>query len=348
MQTKIDKFEQNFINPLEGQKREEKPTENYLKKSNEIESDENSKNIDQIESSQSCPFISNGRKTSYDSLSICASQADTLSQTSESSFFLSYSTPNTQQIPTNEIIIDKKTDEETSFYSGVEEYFKNLMPEKFTEYTHTKNYINKNSYLKSWNKRDNGLKIKKDNTIIQENIQMQNYFYFPVIYYPINDFYFNQLPFTLTHQTKKTTKKVKNDKLFKKDKKQNEDEVKNKTQKVQHKENKEHKYEKKDEKKDEIEIEKISISNKEDGKNNNSFFNKNNNYKRNKDSNYKKTSYYNKKYNQNYQRQYSNKYSNYYYNDNDIYEEEKTYHYNNNYHKKRYQRPFENKFYGYK
>ena len=343
MQTNIDKFEQNFINPLQNKEKQTKILDISLKKPNEIESDENHKIMEQFESSQSCPFISNERKKSYDSISVGVSQADTLSQTSESSFFLSYTTPNSQQISINESTQIEIKDKDIPFYFGIEEYFKKIMPNKFIDYTQTKNYIHKNSYLQKNNFRESGLKIQKEN-INQGNIQLQNYFYFPLVYYPINNFFFNHYSNAFSNNTKNNTKNiVKNDKEIQKDKKENEDEIKNNTSKIE--DNEQLQYDKKDE----IENgknEQISNSFRKERKN----FNKNYNYKRNKDC--KNGIYYNKRYNNNnnnYQRQYNNKYSNYYYNENDYYQEERTYYYNNNnYHKKKHQKPFENKFFGYK
>ena len=347
MQTNIDKFELNFINPINNKEKQRKISDNSLKKSNEIETDEIPKKMDLFESSQSCPFISNERKKSYDSLSVGVSQADTLSQTSESSFFLSYTTPNSQHISTNESVQIEIKDKDIPFYYGVEEYFKKIMPNKFIDYTQTKNYIHKNSFLQKNNFRETGIKIQKEN-INQGNIQVQNYFYFPFVYYPINNFFFNQYSNVYSNNAKNNAKNmIKKDTEIQKDKKENEDEVKNNTQKNE--DNEQPQYGKKDE----IvtgKNEQMYNSSKKESKNFNNSFNKNYNYKRNKDYN-KKGNYYNKRYsnnNNNYQRQYNNKYSNYN-NENDIYQDERTYYYNNNnYHKKKYQKPFENKFYGYK
>ena len=339
MQTIIDKFEKNFINTINNKEKQEKIFDNSIKKSNEIESDEIPKIMDQFETSQSCLFINNERKTSYDSLSIGDSQAETLSQTSESSFFLSYTTHNSQPNSASENTQLDKKEKDIPFYFGVEEYFKNIMPNKFIDYTHTKNYIHKNAYLQNYNAIETGLKTQKEN-INQENIQGQNYFYFPFVYYPINNLFFNHYSNAFTNITKKNIKnKVKKDKRIKKDKKENENEFKNTIQKNEY--NEQPKYDKKNE----VETgknEKMFNSFKNEG------FNKNCGYQRNKD--YKKGNYYNNRYNNNnYQRQYNNKYSNYYYNDNNIYQEERINNCNNsNYHKKKTQKPFENKFYCYK
>ena len=322
MQTIIDKFEQNFINTIQNKEKHD----NSLKKQNVIESEEIPKIMEQeFESSQSCPFLSNERKKSYDSLSVGVSQADTLSQTSESSFFLSFSTPNYQPNSTNESTQIDKKDKDIPFYFGVEEYFKKKMPHKFTDYTQTKNYIHKNYYLQKNNSKETGIKIQKEN-IIQGNMPVQNFFYFPFVYYPINNFFFNHYSNAFSNNTKYNTKNIiKNDKEMKKDKKENEDVDKVKSNTPKNEDNAQHNYGKKDE----IENgknEQIANSFKKEGQNFNISFNKNynNNYKRNKE--YKKAHYYNNRYNNNsnnYQRHYNSKYSNYYYNDNELYQEER-------------------------
>ena len=50
MQTNIDKFELNFINPINNKEKQRKISDNSLKKSNEIETDEIPKKMDLFES----------------------------------------------------------------------------------------------------------------------------------------------------------------------------------------------------------------------------------------------------------------------------------------------------------
>lgn len=354
MQTIIDKFNQDLINLLKCQEKERKLSENSLKKSDEIQ--DNSKITEQFESSQSCPFTANNRKPSFDSLSICPSQAETLSQTSESSFFVSYNSSIPQKISSKEIIpVDKKEelDKDIPFFYGVEEYFKKLMPEKFISYTQTKNYLHKNSFIKGNNYRDNIIKKNEDN-YNQEYMQFQNYYFCPIFYYPINNFYYNhnynnfiQKPKNTKNYKVKKDKPIQNNKKENEDKKENEETDKNDNiQKII-----DNGISKDDNKEVEDEINKSEIShnpiNKEEVSKNNSY-KKYYNQKRNKEYNYyKKTSFYNKKNSKIFQRQY-NKYSNYFYDENAFYEEKTRNYYTNNYNKRKYQRPYENKFYGYK
>ena len=345
MQTIKNKFEQNYGNIFQNRENEDKNLENTLGKAKEIQSPEIPKIFDQMELAHICPFIPKDRKASYDSVSVCASQADTLSQTSESSFFLSYTNPNSQQVSTNELIqIENKPNKEIPFFYGVEEYFRKLMPEKFTEYTETKNYKHKKSCLK----KDNQNKKEKN---CQENIQMQNYFYYPIVYCPINTFYFNHFQSAIINNSAKEENenrekdKTEKDKVIKNEIKENKEITRNSKEKDKKKE--ESKVDKKIEIIPKIEIEvDTQASNliKKKGKNRNKNFYQKNNFKKNKNNFYKNT--YSQRNFQNNNRQY-NKYSTNFY-ENEYFQEERTSYYNNNhYHKKRYQRPFENNYYNF-
>ena len=82
-----------------------------------------------------------GRKKSSDSTSISISQIENLSQTSETSHNNSY-TINSNLVFSKDF--NSKEDEENSYYFfGIEKYFFNLMPEKFSEYKKSKNYLPK-------------------------------------------------------------------------------------------------------------------------------------------------------------------------------------------------------------
>jgi hypothetical protein len=100
-------------------------------------------------------------KKSRDSISIDdGSQTDTLSQTSDSSNPLS----NKKRI--NKGFLFEKI--YISFYLGYEEYYRQLMPEKFFEYKKSKNYLSKNSCLK---------KIEQNNYLNYTN-EYINYFHY--------------------------------------------------------------------------------------------------------------------------------------------------------------------------
>ena len=374
METKIDNFEMKFININKNiQKYEEKQNNlEFFSKDKELQ--EISPKIGQKDFSQSNSSLPTERKTSYDSESICPSQAETLSQTSESSFFFSYANANSQLLTVNEIIqIEKKTEKEISFFHGAEEYFYQLMPEKFTEYTNTKNYIHKKNYFKKNSISNYGIKNRMQN-IINEDIPMANYFYFPVIYYPypINSFYFNSFSnININNYNNNQTQKEVN-KEIPKDKNSDEKEIEINLQKEETKEEKSNESKEEEAKKKEVEEQDQKVDEKDQKsdekeqkegekvenieilyskrkqkyyKNQNKFNNWNN-----QDYNYKKSSNKNQRYYQNYNRQYNNnnKYTNYYYDNENFQDGIYNNYYNNNYHKRRYQKPFENKLFSYK
>ena len=361
METKIDNIELKFINNKKiNQKNEERPNNlEFFSKDKEFQ--EISPKIDQKDFSQSSPSLPTERKASYDSESICPSQAETLSQTSESSFFFSYANANSQALSANDIIqIEKKTEKQISFFHGAEEHFYKLMPEKFIDYTNTKNYIHKKNYFKKNTTSNHGIKNRKQN-IIYEDIQMSNYFYFPVVYYPypINSFYFNSFPnININNYNNKTPKE--NTTEIPKDKNSDEKKIEINAQKEEKNEEKgkinEPKDDKNEEKKefgkeDEIGEEKEDNIEVINSKRKQKYYNNTNkyNYRNSQDYNYKK-SYNNKqRYYKNYNNRQYNKNTNYYYYDNENFQDERNnYYYNNNYNKRRYQKPFENRFYNYK
>ena len=377
MTTKIDNLDiisYSFQNP----KKEDERKEKKLELSEELPSVETSQIIDSSEIDQSCPFSPYERKISHDSTSICGSQVETLSQTSESSFFISYTSHNSQMTSSNDMTqIGENRD---SFFAGVEEYFQKIMPEKFKSYTNTRNYLHKSTFLKKKvskiNKTGTGVDNYANNTI------MNNYFYYPIMYCPINAFYLNNIPNFININNNSNNnfqnQKEKNKKISNSTK-SNEKEINNVEQKL--------KKEDKDNKKDECEYEDKDKAIKEDNnaqkenekgedeinpeinviktqERHQNYYNYRNNYNSNnnrskwQDHNYRRNNYksnYNnsKAYVQNYNRKYNNfvnnYYSNNYYDINQDVQGERTRFYNNNYHqKRRYQKPYENKFSKYK
>ena len=329
METKIKSVEIDLLNnQIKSQKNEAKEQEINETFFKEGELPEISLISDQTEL-KSCPCLLSETKISNDSLSICASQAETLSQTSESSVFISYSNANFQQ---NE----KKDEDNIPFYYGVKEYFLKTNPEKFTEYTTTKNYIHKNIYFKPKPKAE---------YYNQENISINNYYYFPIVYCPMNSFYFN-------HFSKVIIKNYNNNKTIKENDKVNEKENNGDAAKETSKDKEEVNFvEKKEEQKKEEQMEENSESLKEKDSQNKKVFNTYNNSYNNRKTHYynnnnKKAYYNNQRYTKNNNRYY-NKYSNNNYSDN-YYQEGRTSYYNNSSYKRRYQKPFENKFYYYK
>ena len=375
MKTKIDNLDiisDSFQNP----KKEDSKKEKKLEISEELPSVETSQIVDSSEIDQSCPFSPYERKISHDSISICGSQVETLSQTSESSFFISYTGHNSQITSSNDIA--QVGENRNSFFAGIEEHFQKIMPEKFKNYTNTRNYLHKSTFLKKTKSKINKIGTGVDN--YPNNTIMNNYFYYPVMYCPINAFYFNNISnfFNINNnsnnnfQNKKEKNKKKNTNT-----KTNEKEINNPEQKNEE----EPKKEDKDNKKDECEYEnkdkvikenendenetnpEINVIKTQDRYQNYSYFrnnyNSNNNRNKWQDYNYRRNNYksnYNnpKAYVQNYNRKYNNNYVNSYYSNNyyDINQDvqgERTRFYNNNYHqKRRYQKPHENKFSKYK
>lgn len=325
METKIKSVEIDLLNnQIKSQKNEAKDLETNEIFFKEGELPEISLISDQTEF-KSCPSLLPETKISNDSLSICASQAETLSQTSESSVFISYSNVNFQQ---NE----KKDEDNIPFYYGVKEYFLKTNPEKFTEYTTTKNYIHKNIYFKP---------KPRTEYYSQENFSINNYFCFPIVYCPMNSFYFN-------HFSKVIIKNYNNNKATKENDKANEKEKNNDEAQETSKDKKEVNFVgKKEEEKKEEQMEESNESLKEKDSQNRIVFNSYNNHRKTHYYNTNKKAYYN---NQRYTKsnnRYYNKYSNYFYSDN-YYQEGRTSYYNNSNYKRRYQKPFENKFYYYK
>lgn len=310
------------------QEKERKLLNNSFQKSDE----ENQKIKGQLESIKFYPLFSNVNKRTFDSFSVCASQGETLSQTSESSFILSHLSDNSQNITTKEIIIqnDKKEDKikDIPFYYGYEEYFKKLQPDKFIDYTKTKNYVHKNNCLKEYNTGDLGVIINEDFSF-QENVLFQNY-YFPESF-PINDCSF--IPF-YNNNNRNRNKKGKIKQRIRKE---------NKSKKINVIENDEQKHDKNGNNEEMCNIKKSTnpINKEENIKNTNHYFKNNYKQRRNKESNYYKNSSF---YKNNYQRN-CNKYSNYYYDENDFYEERRCCYYNNNYQKRKYEKRYENKKY---
>jgi len=299
------------------------------------------------------------RKGSNDTLSINGSQAETLSQTSESSFFLSFPNSNKSQLNSSKenILIENKQNMNVPYYFGVEEYYQKLMPEKFTEYKNTKNYLPKYPKKIRTDESSNTLDQSKSKEMNQNPIKFQYPNYLPFPYYGIfcqfNPIIFNHFSKVFTNNQKNRNRNN-NKKIIKK----NSDDDKpikeeNQENKIYDK-NDEKKEEKKDEKKDNKNEErrdqnekKVQKQQKQYYKNQNTF-NKNN-YKRNTDKefNYHKNSNYNNysgQYKKNYRKNYNYKYDHYnYYDYNDNYQNERSF-YNNNYHKRRNHNMYESQF----
>ena len=203
--------EDNFIY---SKKKEENINQYSLNKINCIKNIEEFKNKNnQKDQILIQSFSLNDRKKSSDSTSMSFSQTENLSQLSEPSSLIS-NTNNFQKIYSNEIIQkDLIKEEEMNFFYGIENYFLKIMPEKFSEYKKTKNYLPKKKLKetekdneKQIEQKDNENSISENDVNMEENkfnqnlnLQMNNNLYYPtygnIFYYTYNTFCFN-CPFT--------------------------------------------------------------------------------------------------------------------------------------------------------
>lgn len=375
MKTIIDNLEiisNSFLKP----KKEDEKREKKLDNSEELATIETSQIMEQSELDQyqyhSCPYSPNKRKKSDDSNSICGSQVETLSQTSESSFFRSYTSPIYQMTSSSSNDVVQVGENNDSFFAGVEEHFQKLMPEKFINYTKTRNYIHKSTFSK---KMKLNININKTGTTTDTNINnnpyMNNYFYYPVIYCPINTFYLNNIQnmFVNNNNNNDQGKKGYNRKRYKKDiiniTTEQKNEQQNKEEKDKIKNENDHEIEvikevikedDKQEKKDNYEVEQECVVDEKQERYQNYRNNYNYNSYKNKwqDHNYRNKYNYNynsnnqRAYNYNYNKKYNNYSNNYYDSNDDIREERTRFYHNNNHQKRRYQKPYENKFSKYK
>jgi len=307
--------------------------------------------LDLPETIKSCQTFGTERKISNDSMSNCGSQNDTLSQTSESSLFLSVANPNKSQInSTSEGVQNEKkveTNKKISFFYGIEEYYRKLMPEKFTEYKKTKNFLSKSSCIKKADLESNieknekvNVNSKKEENKQNQNtnmLQYQNCFYLSCygIFYPVNpanfnSFYFNNFSNIFTKNY------IKNDK-------KKENYITN--EKNEEKEDKEQ-FESKQEQEKETIINEEEICENEENKENDFLINRSK-YK-NKRYLYQKYYYKNPKYNYFISQRYNKKYNKFsYYNSNSVYFEEKSSYYSSYYSKRRFNNDYDNKYYNY-
>ena len=302
------------------------------------------------------------RKASNDTLSVNGSQAETLSQTSESSFFLSFTNSNKSQLNSSKenIQVESKQNVDVPYYFGLEEYYQKIMPEKFTEYKKTKNYLPKYSQTIKREESSNTLEQNKTKEMSQNSMQFQckNYFPFPYygIFYQVNPFMFNHFSKAfISNQYNKNKNKNKNQKIIKNnndnDKPKKEDKIEDKKENIIDEKKDDYKKDNKNEEKDEQIEKKVQKQQKQYSKNTNKtqHASNKNNYKRNIDREYnnqRNPNYnnYNGQYKKNYRKNYNYKYNHYnYYDYNDNYQNERSF-YNNNYHKRRNHNMYENEF----
>ena len=301
------------------------------------------------------------RKASNDTLSINGSQAETLSQTSESSFFLSFTNSNKSQLNSSKenIQVENKLNVDVPYYFGLEEYYQKIMPEKFNEYKKTKNYLPKFSKTIKNEESFSTLEQNKSREMNQNSIQFQyrNYFPFPYygIFYQVNPLMFNHFSKTFINNQynknkNKNKKIIKNNSDDDKPIKEDKIEVKQENKKDNDKKENDKKDNKNEEGNEQIE-KKVQKQQNLYSKNTNKIqhTSNKNNYKRNTDKEYnnqRNSNYnnYNGQYKKNYKKNYNYKYNHYnYYDYHDNYQNERSF-YNNNYHKRRNYNMYENEF----
>ena len=203
--------------------------DNVISKHNKFEDNENK--------DYQKEFYFNSTQSS-DVTSISFSQTENLSQTSENIFIPYDSKQNVELDAQKEL---KLKERDTNYFSGIENYFRKIYPEKFEEYKHSKNFLPKKKKENNINKFGNenlssisldGSGEKKINN--KNNFQYpNNFYYYPIngnmIYYIYNNFYLNFLNIQ-QNQNNKNEGNKKNDEtkreVFEEDKKErNKDNV---------------------------------------------------------------------------------------------------------------------------
>ena len=311
-----------------------KKDENIISKSNNIEEGDFKENQKDI-------LINTTHSSDLTSVSL--SQAENLSQTSDNMLIVGdIRLNNISENQTEE----KNNGQDLEYFSGFENYFRKISPEKFIEYKNSRNYLPKKR--RDVNKNTNKDNIVKENLYLNDNNifdknQMNNtifqspnnLFYYPInancLYYMYNNFYFNIFNVQTQPQKEDANKNEEKKEIENKiEEKKEIAKTKNNFDETVIENNKKIKIE------EEGEYEHIYIIKKKSNKNfNKSINNKNNfikpvkqerpNEKRNRQCNH---------YNYN-----NNNRNNYYYNNNDNYNK-----FNGNYEKRKKRPYFENNF----
>ena len=310
-----------------------------IKKDDNIISKPN--NIEEVDYKENLKDILINTTHSSDLTSISFSQAENLSQTSDNTFILGDKKINNITENINE---EKNNEQDLDYFSGIENYFRKISPEKFIVYKNSRNFLPKkrrdmNQNVNYGKKKDN-LHLN-DNYIFEKNQMsnnifqsVNNLFYYPInencLYYMYNNFYFNIFNFQSQSQ-KEDTNKIEEKKEIKNkiEEKKEIEEIKTNFDGIEIKKNKKIK-------KEGDEYEHIYIIKKKNNKN----LNKNSNTKNNfiKPANQERTNEKrNRQYNY-YNNNYNNR-NNYYYNNNDNYNK-----FNGNYEKRKKRSYLENNF----
>ena len=283
----------------------------FISLDNKIQNDMNKLNLDKKENYEFSFFNCEEIKKSHDSISIDeGSQVDTLSQTSDSSIPLSNKREKKNSVNKGFLFENKFI----SFYLGYEEYYRQLMPEKFSEYKKSKNYLSKNSYLK---------KIEQNNYFNYTN-EYINYFHYSDIAHFNTNTYENGFPFYIYKSNFNKEGEIKETKGIK-EIKENEDNKDNIKQNQQINNRKEEKEEK--EGKEEKDKNNDKYYNHKELSNKNKYMNRKNQYQKYNNNKGHKFKYYKRE--RHYINRKCNKFSKFNFCDN--YREEKYYFYNSYY-----------------
>ena len=286
----------------------------FISLDNKTQNDINKLNRDKKENYEFSFFNCEEIKKSHDSISIDeGSQVDTLSQTSDSSIPLSNKREKKNSVNKGFLFENKLI----SFYLGYEEYYRQLMPEKFSEYKKSKNYLSKNSYLK---------KIEQNNYFNYTN-EYINYFHYSDIAHFNTNTYENGFPFYIYKSNFNKEGEIKETKGIKeiKENEDNKDNIKQNQQINNRKEEKEEKEEK--EGKEEKDKNNDKYYNHKELSNKNKYMNRKNQYQKYNNNKGHKFKYYKRE--RDYINRKCNKFSKFNFCNN--YREEKYYFYNSYY-----------------
>ena len=169
-------------------------TNKYFSKNNDKE------NLNKL---AKCQFLAlTDRERSSDSTSISLSQIESLSQSSESSKLISL-TNNSQEINSSDI--NKKDilleGIIINYFKEAEDYFHKIMPESFSEYKKSKNYLHKSKFkekedieqknIENQNQKEES-KIEENKFNNSSNLSLNN-LYYPIYLFQYNSFY-NKYP----------------------------------------------------------------------------------------------------------------------------------------------------------
>ena len=152
-----------------------------------------------------CQFLAlTDREKSSDSTSISLSQIESLSQSSESSKLISL-TNNSQEISSSDINKKDLLQEGLiiNFFKETEDYFFKIMPESFSDYKKSKNYLQKSEFKEKEDIKQKKLENQtqkeeyklEENKFDKSNNLSLNNLYYPIYLFQYNSYYNNNPSF---------------------------------------------------------------------------------------------------------------------------------------------------------